>query len=858
MDRRELYQNFLSEFPLEGLANLPLERYTNLNREDSFCYWLESKSEDLGSIWGSTSYKFGIYQYQNKPSENPKFLSDGTYAWLKKLGNSHSEAYSKVIEDVVRIAQAASQGKFDEIDMDDYAISPIIRWKIAFLYSNEHLIPIYKKEMLVALAAHYGMVEPEKASQAELNAFLIEKKGDRNIYEFYDELLQVYKTITPSKDGSDSDTATEDQELMERLISKLRTLKPFNGYEEEYKWKLLDEADGKDALGIVRSLFNTTVVYPIGYNNLFKTLISQKPEELESVIDKLFDETTNLDKRVKDFKADVLKLYSGDKKSLACDERTVAALLTCKYPDKYTFYQFDMYQLICEFFGYVTQPVGKRFSHFTKIIDRFTSEYGEQVQELFAEQIKEFNHKPLNLTIQTLFWCMKDFMKNKPSGNTEAILKDEQNENREKNYWWLVSSPKVWRISSIKPGEVQDYSLYTENGNQRRVFQNFLDAKPGDYVIGYEANPVKKITALAEISKSAEETGTTSIFVKKTRALFEPVTYAQVKENPALSGMEFLKNRNGSLFKLTKEEYEALMDMILEQNPETETVKTAKCTAEDFLSEVFMAEDNYWRLTALLKEKKNIILQGAPGVGKTFSAKRLAYSLMGEKDDSRVTFVQFHQNYSYEDFVMGYKPNEEGGFELHDGVFYKACIKAQNDPDRDHFFIIDEINRGNLSKIFGELLMLIENGYRDKEVRLAYNGEPFSVPENLYIIGMMNTADRSLAMIDYALRRRFSFFEMKPGFDTEGFKAYQDKLNDDTFNKVIDAIKALNITIEKDSSLGSGFCIGHSYFCGKTSVEKSWLRNVVDFDIAPMLREYWFDDKAKADAEIRKLEDIVK
>jgi MoxR-like ATPase/predicted RNA-binding protein with PUA-like domain len=463
--------------------------------------------------------------------------------------------------------------------------------------------------------------------------------------------------------------------------------------------------------------------------------------------------------------------------------------------------------------------------------------------------LTEITHKPYLKNVKELF---------SETGQTTQSTPTTKTESSEKNYWWLVSSPKVWRISSIKPGEEQDYSLYTENGNQRRVFQNFLDAQVGDLVIGYEANPVKKITALAEISRSADETGNTAIYVKKTRALLEPVTYAQVKENPALNGMEFLKNRNGSLFKLTKEEYEALMDMILEQNPETETVKTAKYTAEDFLSEVYMAEENYDRLTSLLKEKKNIILQGAPGVGKTFSAERLAYSLMGEKDKSRITFVQFHQNYSYEDFVMGYKPNEEGGFELRDGVFYKACIKAQNDPDRDHFFIIDEINRGNLSKIFGELLMLIENGYRDREVRLAYNGEPFSVPENLYIIGMMNTADRSLAMIDYALRRRFSFFEMKPGFDTEGFKAYQKSLEDGTFDKVIDAVRALNEAIEKDSSLGSGFCIGHSYFCGKTSVDKGWLRNVVDFDIAPMLREYWFDDKAKADAEIRKLEDIVK
>lgn len=204
----------------------------------------------------------------------------------------------------------------------------------------------------------------------------------------------------------------------------------------------------------------------------------------------------------------------------------------------------------------------------------------------------------------------------------------------------------------------------------------------------------------------------------------------------------------------------------------------------EFLNEVFMSETSYEELRNLLEYKKNIILHGAPGVGKTFCARRLAYSIMGEKDVDRVEMVQFHQNYSYEDFVMGYKPNDSG-FVLKEGVFYNFCKKAESDARRPYFFIIDEINRGNLSKIFGELLMLIEKDYRGYVIKLAYNDKLFSVPSNLYIIGMMNTADRSLAMIDYALRRRFSFFPMAPAFDSEGFKKYQQDMNDETFNKVI-------------------------------------------------------------------------
>ena len=232
---------------------------------------------------------------------------------------------------------------------------------------------------------------------------------------------------------------------------------------------------------------------------------------------------------------------------------------------------------------------------------------------------------------------------------------------------------------------------------------------------------------------------------------------------------------------------------------------------------------------------------------------------MGEIDDTRIKYIQFHQNYSYEDFIMGYKPNDDG-FKLETGVFYEFCKKAENDPQkRPYFFIIDEINRGNLSKVFGELLLAIENEYRGKPITLAYDRTTFTVPKNLYIIGMMNTADRSLAMIDYALRRRFSFFPMKPAFGSDGFIKYQESLHNEKFNKLIETIKKLNIAISNDESLGEGFCIGHSYFCNKNADEcsDSWLKEVVNYDILPTLQEYWFDDKDSYETWEKELSGVV-
>lgn len=346
--------------------------------------------------------------------------------------------------------------------------------------------------------------------------------------------------------------------------------------------------------------------------------------------------------------------------------------------------------------------------------------------------------------------------------------------------------------------------------------------------------------------------------------LTHKITDAVIKKEVLLAD-ERLKNvsiinfPNDTNFKLTTEQAD-IIDSIISGSYQGVGQKYTEelyepYTEEDFLSEVFMDAERYGTLVNLLKTKKNIILQGAPGVGKTFVAKRLAFSIMGQKDTSRVMMVQFHQSYSYEDFIMGFRPSKDG-FELRPGPFYQFCKKAHDD-ERDYFFIIDEINRGNVSKIFGELMMLIEKEKRGEKLHLLYSNELFSVPKNVYIIGMMNTADRSLAIIDYALRRRFAFFELEPAFDSEGFKAIIQQANNPKFNALIEQIKSLNDFISKDESLGSGFRIGHSYLCPNSEVTDNWLKDVVEFELLPLLREYWFDEPSKITLWEKKLKEAL-
>lgn len=640
--------------------------------------------------------------------------------------------------------------------------------------------------------------------------------------------------------------------------------------EEKYKWEAvkcfqdnwdIHAADFENmlsqSLSKTSNLLASTNNFPAG---MIIEFAHAAPEKVRAMYMDLFDESKDVFGRIESFKKQsniLLKKYKSTAKQHYQHENAITTYLWLRYPDKYYVYKYSEARSVSNKLDSNYKFKKGSYTDNLKSFYDFYNEIRESLKrdstliDLFKSQLTDDcypDSELRTLTFDVGFYISRNISKpaDKESNQVDSDdmeFTEKPKSSEEHRYWWLNANPKIWSFSNLQTSHVQEYTLFNENGNKRRVFQNFLDARAGDLVIGYESNPVKQVVALAKVSAANDGK---KICFEKTESLVNPIDYRTLKECPELEQMEFFQNPNGTFFKLTKDEYEFIMDMIREENPLTSKDMNTSYAKKDFLSEVYMSENQYDRLSGVLLNKMNLILQGAPGVGKTFTAKRLAYSLMGEKDDSRIEFVQFHQNYSYEDFVMGYRPSGDS-YELKYGIFYQFCKKAENQPDKKFFFIIDEINRGNLSKIFGELLMLIEKDYRGTKATLAYNGMPFSVPKNLYIVGMMNTADRSLAMIDYALRRRFSFFEMAPAFESKGFKEYQHSLDNRTFNELISEIVKLNGEISRDKSLGKGFCIGHSYFCGKTkeTCTNEWMQSVVNYDILPMLSEYWFDDDTK-------------
>ena len=275
-----------------------------------------------------------------------------------------------------------------------------------------------------------------------------------------------------------------------------------------------------------------------------------------------------------------------------------------------------------------------------------------------------------------------------------------------------------------------------------------------------------------------------------------------------------------------------------------------------------------------LRTKKNLILQGPPGTGKTWLAKRLGDLLVGHRHSGRVRVVQFHPNVSYEDFVRGYRPGSDGKLRIVDGLFMEAVKAAKARPELPMVVVIEEINRGNPAQVFGELLTLLESSKRNPEsaIELTYAGpdegqgelrQAVHLPDNLYVIGTMNTADRSIAMVDIAFRRRFTFENLRPALDEAWITFVAERgMPRDFALRIRNAVDSLNDTIRSSKTLGPDYCLGHSFFTPHDRLEdgsaQDWMDGVVEAEVSPLIYEYWFDDHPGATRTLALLRDALR
>lgn len=415
------------------------------------------------------------------------------------------------------------------------------------------------------------------------------------------------------------------------------------------------------------------------------------------------------------------------------------------------------------------------------------------------------------------------------------------------NYWWLNINPKVLRFRELDTGSFFSYSALNEDGTKRRIYMNFEEAQVGDYVIAYEGETAKEIIGICVIAKALEKN---NLILKKVENLVETVLRYDMEQNRDIANIEAFRNAHGTFFRLTKNEFEIIYNMIRECNPLKQYYVYETYTKEDFLKEVYFNERDYEELKTLILKEKNVILQGAPGVGKTYIARRMAYTILGKKDEDRILTIQFHEGYSTEEFLEGFRPDGIGIYKYRKGCFKSFCNRARNDRKNPYFLIIDEINRGNITKIFGETFMLIEADKRGKEnyIELACSKERFYVPENVYLIGTMNMADRGLAIGDYALRRRFSFYTVKPIFDNPKFKmVYQ---SNPKLNHLVEKVVKINEGLEE------GRKIGHCYFCDNTITDED-INITVKYHLIPLMYEYFWDNEPKAKEIAQELESAI-
>ena len=677
--------------------------------------------------------------------------------------------------------------------------------------------------------------------------------------------------------------------LMKALIDVFSKGKPFNGYKEEYKWDLLDRSEGKDVLAVFDGLRGENVIDNARTDTVIKYLVDNKADKTRVCCQHLIDESVPLNDRLAAFKSEMKDLCPSKWKNTANDERTASALLTCVYPETYTFYKDEIYQNICDYFGYTSQKAGKKYEHFLELINGFVKSYGEEIQQIMLNEIEEYKNKPLNLAVQTLFWCMKDYMQEKLK---KKMTTDTNNSSKEA---WYDDVVLTWeRRKNVvlygAPGTGKTYDV--PELAVRLCDPAFMAAEPSreEIVSRYNQLKTEKRIAFTTFHQSLDYEdwieGLRPVVNENNQVTYEIESgifkkLCEEAERPVVKDKQVGIADNAVVWKVS-------LAGTGDNDVRRECMENSHIRIGWDGYGPVISDETDWSiyngegkqiLDAYINKMKvgDIVMscyssQTIDAIGVVVSDYEFDDSLPNYKRVRRVNWLVKNINENIVEMNDGKTMTLGTVYRLNsitlDNV--KSILEKYNtsskmeENDKAYVMVIDELNRGNVSKVFGELITLLEADKRKgrinaESVVLPYSNKAFHIPNNVYLIATMNTADRSLGSLDYAIRRRFAFIAEKPfGLDVEGFDEDLFELVSSLFVKNFGDYKESGwdptMKLEPADTLSEEYkpedvWIGHSYFLMQDEEGEDNTSNRLLYEIIPLLEEYVRDGVLTAEAQ---------
>ena len=677
--------------------------------------------------------------------------------------------------------------------------------------------------------------------------------------------------------------------LMKALIDVFRKGKPFNGYYEEYKWDLLDRSEGKDVLAVFDGLRGKNIIDNPRTDSVIKYLVENKADKTRVCCQHLIDESVPLNDRLAAFKSEIKALCPSKWKNTANDERTASGLLTCVYPETYTFYKDEIYKNICDYFGYTSRKAGKKYEHFLELVNGFVKSYGEEIQQIMLNEIKGFKNKPLNLAVQTLFWCMKDYMKE------ELKNKMTTETNNSSKGTWYDDVVRIWeRRKNIvlygAPGTGKTYDV--PELAVRLCDPAFMAAEPSreEIVSRYNQLKTEKRIAFTTFHQSLDYEdwieGLRPVVNKNSQVTYKIVSgifkeLCEEAERPVDKDKQVDISDNAVIWKVSLQgtgDNDVRRECMENNHIRIGWDDYGPVISDETDWSVYNGEGKQI-LDAYINKMKigDIVMscyssQTIDAIGVVVGDYEFEDKFPNYKRVRRVNWLVKNINENIVEMNDGKTMTLGTVYRLNsitlDNV--KSILEKYNtsskmeENDKAYVMVIDELNRGNVSKVFGELITLLEADKRKgcinaESVVLPYSKKAFHIPNNVYLIATMNTADRSLGSLDYAIRRRFAFIAEKPfGLEVDGFDEDLFEKVSSLFVKNFDEYKESGwdqtMKLEPADTLSEEYkpedvWIGHSYFLMQDEEGEDNTSNRLLYEIIPLLEEYIRDGVLTAEAQ---------